>query len=362
MSLERMLADALREEAESRDVDLPRLWVGTRDRLEQTPSRPHRRPAVLAAAAAAVVVVAGVVGLTQLGGPERAAPAGPAGDVVAKEGEVSDDFTCPEQVVHDWTRPETVVDKQFVASFRGGLDFQTRGYDVPRYTYRVDGDRAFVSFGSDDGSLAMRSEFHRQDGEWVRFRSEVCSGEDGSVVVPVDEPLELRNHLGGDPLPPSELSGRDPQLLDHRSYYTHVGVVRPRSLYAGVCGTGICLSSVEEDGDSSSTRVRPGVTPYDVSFTFLPNDAPYWRNQPYGMWALYDRDAKVEDVSLDLRDGRIIWATKHQGQDWPGTLYVLVAPFDEVGVVTVHHTAGSGPWAGEGRDYLPEDLAGHRPD
>lgn len=355
MRLERMLTDALREEAEARDVDVARLWSDTRTRLyPEPPRRSRRRPVVLAAAAAAAVVVAGVAGLTQLGGPDRVSPAGPAGGSTSREGDVADDFTCPEQVVHDWTRPSSVVDKSFVATFRGGLDFQTRGYGVPMYEYEIEGDRAFVRFGSADGSLAMRSEFHRQDDEWVRFRSEVCSGEDGSVAVPVEEPLELRNHLGEDPLPPSDLSGRRPLLLDHRSYYTHVGVVRPRSLYAGACGKAVCLSSVEEGDESASTRVRPGVKPRDVSWIFLPNDSPAWRTQPYGLWALYDAEGTVEDVLLDR--GGLYRAQRFTSDGWPGTLWVGVAPVEEFRGVSVY------PRDGLPSFHEPQDLPGYRAD
>lgn len=349
MKLERMLADALREEAESRDVDVARLWADTRGRLERKPPVRRKRWPVVAAAAAAAAVVLGVGVVATVTGDEgrRILPAGePDGPV---EGEVADDFTCPEQVVHDWTRPETVVDKYFVATMEGGLEFQAAGYDVPMYELEVEGDRAHVSFGNTDGSLALRSEFHREDGEWVRFRSEVCTGEDGSVAVPVEEPSELRNHLGDDPLPPSELSGQEPVLLDHRAYYDHVGVVRPRTLYAGACGKAICLSSVEEGGDSGSTRVRPGAQPHDVSPFFLPNDAPDWREQPYGMWAVYDADDEAAEVSFSL--GNMIFrAERFTAAGWPGTLYLVVAPFEEFTGLTVV------PPQGLSSHYPPEEL------
>lgn len=354
MRLERMLTDALREEAEDRDVDVARLWAETRDRLgQEPPRRARRRPAVLAAAAAAAVVV-GVAGLTQLGGPDRVTPSGPA-EGSSREGDVADDFTCPEQVVHDWTRPSSVVDKQFVATLHKGLEFQARGYDVPRYELEVDGDRAFAGFGNVDGSLALRSEFHREDGEWVRFRSEVCTGEDGSVAVPVEEPLELRNHLGSEPVPPTDLSGRDPVLLDHRAYYTHVGVVEPRSLYVGACGRkALCLSSLEEGGDGSSHRLRSETKPRDLSWMFLRDDSPGWRTQPYGFWALYDRDGKVEDVTFSL--GNMVFrAERVTSKAWPGTLHLVVAPLDEFTGIVVTPPRG-GPDGGMSTLYEPQDL------
>ncbi len=359
-SLERMLTDALREEAGSRDVDVARLWSETRNRLDHEPRvRRGRRPAILAAAAAAAVVV-GAAGLTWLSGPDRVAPSGPADGPVRGESSIADGFTCPEQVVHDWTRPSSVVDKRFVATLRNGLEFQARGYDVPAYELEVAGDRAFASFGNTDGTLALRSEFHRQDGEWVRFRSEVCTGEDGSVAVPVEDPLALRNHLGDAPLPP-DMSGRDPVLLDHRAYYTHVGVVEPRSLYAGACGKALCLQGVYAGAhESISVRIPSGATPRDVSWVFLPIGSPDWRTQPYGMWALYDRDGEVEDVTFS-RGNMVFRAEQMTSDSWPGTLHLVVAPFEEVTGIAVHPPR-SAPDGGLSTSYEPRDLRGYRPD
>ena len=355
MTLERMLADALREEAEARDVDVPRMWSETRDRLEPAPTRSRKRWPVVAAAAAAAAVLGGVglvAGSTGDGG-WLILPAGePDG---TREGEVADAFSCPEQVVHDWTRPESVVDKHFVASLEGGLEVQARGYDVPRYELEVDGDRAFASFGNADGSLALRSEFHREDGEWVRFRSEVCTGEGGSMAVPLEEPLELRNHLGDEPFRPTGLSGRDPVLLDHRAVYDHVGVVRPRSLYAGACGDTVCISSVRGGGDATSTKIRSNGKPHDVSFSFLPSDGE-WQTRPYGMWAVYDRGGEVEDVTFS-RGAEVFVAEQITSDAWPGTLHLVVAPFEDLTGIAVLPPR-DGPGGGVATHYTAEDLAG----
>ena len=356
MTLERMLADALREEAEARDVDVARMWVDTRDRLEPSPAAPRRRWPVVAVAAAAAAVVVGVglvAGSTGDGGRMIL----PAGDPDrSRQGEVADAFTCPEQVVHDWTRPGTVVDKHFVASLEGGLEFQAGGYDVPRYELEVDGDRAFASFGNADGSLALRSEFHREDGEWVRFRSEVCTGEDRSVAVPLEEPLELRNHLGDEPFRPTGLSGRDPVLLDHRAVYDHVGVVRPRSLYAGACGGSVCISSLRGGGDATSTEIRSNGRPHDVSFSFLPNSTAEWQTRPYGMWAVYDRDGEVEDVTFS-RGSEVFRAERITSDTWPGTLHLVVAPFEDLMGIAVMPPRDS-PGGGLATHYPAEELAG----
>ncbi len=362
MRVEQMLTDALREEAESRDVDVTGLWARTREHLDRKPARRGRRLPVLAAAAASLVVVAGVVGLAQIDGP---GDAGPAGQVTSDRDVVDDEFTCPEQITHDWTRPESVTDPYFVASLRGGPVHQASTHRAALYEYEEKGNRAFLRFGNADGTLALVSEFHRKGGDWVRFRSDVCTGENGSVAVPTDGELDLGVHED-EPHPVENMIYREKRrstarLIDDRRYYDNVGLIRHRSMYAMACGRSICLSTGDDTG-SSGTSVPAGVVPHDVSELFFPGADSANRTNPYGFWLLYDVEDAVENVSLDLKDGTIIWATQFEADGWPGTLYALVAPFDEVGALTVHHATGSGPGAGEGRNFLPEELPGYQAD
>jgi hypothetical protein len=101
------------------------------------------------------------------------------------------------------------------------------------------------------------------------------------------------------------------------------------------------------------------VKPHDVSWIFLRDDSPGWRTQPYGMWALYDRDGEVEDVLLDR--GGLYRAEKVTGDGWPGTLWVGVAPVDEFAGITVTPPRG-GPDGGLSTYYELQDIPGYRPD
>jgi hypothetical protein len=362
MRFEQMLADALREEAESRDVDVTGLWAATQERIEHEDVRPRpsRRLVPLVAAATVGLVAAGLAGLAALD-DAHVGPAEAPGSERPQEGGVADEFTCPEQITHDWTRPETVVDDRFVASLRGGPARQARVYGAPRYQLEEAGDRAFLRFGNADGSLATLSEFRLVDGEWTRFRTDVCVGKDGNIAVPTRDEWSLGLH-GRDAYPRvSGMGGPNagtPVLLDDRAYYDNVGLVRHRSMYAHPCERMMCVAA-GEPREGSGVDVAPGVVPRDITSVFLPFDEIEERSHPYGMWVLYDTQDAVSAVSLDLVDGEIVWATEYEVEGWPGTLYALLAPYDEVGAFTVHHASGSGPHAGEGRNFLPEELPGY---
>ncbi|HSE72678.1 MAG TPA: hypothetical protein VLA97_18055 [Nocardioidaceae bacterium] len=364
MRIEERLSRALHEEADGREVDLQRLFAATRDRVDATPAPPRRPWAVaLAAAATAAVVAAGALLLP--GADLSLLPAGPDPSGGPVEGGVDDAFTCPEQVTHDWTRPETITDDYFVASLDGGPRAQARNHDAARYEYEERGDRAYLRFGNADGTLATVSEFRRNGDEWVRFRTDVCTGRDGSVAVPTPDEDRLGRH-DGEPYPPSTLGGDRSNaavLVDDRSYYDGVGLVRHRSIYAEPCGLQVCVWAIQDPTSLVATQTRAGDAgrPRDMSGLFWPPDETVGRPQDDGLWVLYDTEGMISDLSLDLRDGRIIWADKLGKESWPGTVYVLLAPFDQVEALTVHRAAGSEPGAGGARNFVPENLPGYDP-
>jgi hypothetical protein len=361
MSIEQKLTDALRDEAEARDVDTARLWARTEQSIERRPSRRGRRLPVLAAAVAALVVTAGVAGLSQL---DREGDADPAEQVTTDRDAVDDEFTCPEQITHDWTRPESVTDPYFVASLRGGPERQASEHGAARYEYEEQGDRAFLRFGNADGSLALVSEFHRKGGDWVRFRSDVCTGENGTAVVPTRGELELGLHED-EPHPLENMAfgerKGEARLLDDRRYYDHVGLIRHRSLYALECGRRICLSS--GDGMSSSgTSVPAGVVPHDVSDLFLPRDEVGDPLSPYGLWVLWDVEGVVASVRAEVRGQEGQTTHSFYVSGWPGQLHAVLAPFDEVESLTVHRRPGADPGAPLRTTYTPEELPGYQAD
>lgn len=363
MKVEQMLTDALREEAEARDVDVTGLWFRTRERLGEDPdrrSRRTRRLTVLAAAAASLAVVAGVVSLAQVGGSREA---GPAGADRAVEGGVDDEFTCPEQITHDWTRPESVSDPYFVASLRGGPAHQAKVHEAARYEFDEQGDRAYLRFGNADGTLGTLSEFRREGDEWVRFRTEVCVGEDGSIGFPERREWRLEEHsepymwVAGMPEDPATSSSWT--LVDSRRYYDDIGLVRHRAIYAGLCGEKLCLRSGSPT-EGSGYDLPAGVIPHDASSIFMPFDEIEERKNPYGFWVLYDADGVVESLTAKLRGKKERTTFTFSVDSWPGRLFAVLVPFDEVESVTVQRVEGADPGAPLRTTYTPEELPGYR--
>jgi hypothetical protein len=368
MRFEQMLADALREEADTHHVDVDGLWERTRAGLDERADVARRRLPVLAATAAAVVAVAaGGAALGQLFVQDDPVPVWPTESGEPVEGGVDDEFTCPEQITHDWTRPETVTDDYFVASLRGGPAEQARIRDAARYEYEERGDRAFLRFGNADGSLATLSEFRRDGEEWVRFRTDLCTGEGDSIAVPLDDEWELR---------PREAENRDTQgggaagpspslLVDSRTFYDNAGLVRNRTLHAVPCGQrGLCLSSAEDDEESSTSiaTLGTGRRLWDLSWIFMPaEERPVSR--PYGLWALFDPvPTEYGRLSATLRDGGTVEAEIYDSPNLGGTLYLLLAPFDEVESLTVEYPQPVAGTAPQPETHLPEELGASRAD
>ena len=361
MRIEERLGRALHDAADAREVDVPLLHDRVRSRVGHPPRavrRPARRssgPLLLAAAVVAVVVV--VTGISLLGGPPPALGPATGGVTAPVEGGIGDTFTCPATTTYDWTRPETVTNEYFAASLLGGPEAQARTHEAARYDYREDGDRAYLRFGNADGSLATLSEFTREGDAWVRRRTEVCTGADGSVAVPVDAPLTL-GRKGAAPYPARDLSAYpasgESVLLDHRGYYDGIGLVRHRSIYATPCARRICVTA-GEPGAHTTLRAQPhdGLLPHDSAFLFLPLDEMAERRNPYGFWLLWDTEDGVDEASVELRDGTVLPAQRFRGDGWSGTLHALVAPYDEVEAVTVDEAGG------ETVRYRPEELPGY---
>lgn len=359
--VEQMLTDALREEAESRDVDVTGLWARTQERLEQEPARRGRRLPVLVAAAAALAVLAGVVGVSQL--DLSGGDADPA-EHVSREDVIDDEFTCTEQITYDWTQPGTAASAPFVPSLRDGPEREASEYRAALYEYEENGGRAFLRFGNADGSLALVSEFHREDGVWVPFRSDVCTGKNGSAAVPTRGELNLALH-GDEPhplenMPFGERKGHS-RLIDDRRYYDHVGLIRHRSFYALDCGRRICLSFGDDRGGRGAS-VPAGVVPHDVSDLFFPGAEELNLKSPYGLWVLWDVEGDVASLRAEVRGQEGQTTQSFYVSGWPGQLHAVLAPFDRVESLTVHRRPGADPDAPPQTTYTPEELPGYRAD
>ena len=362
MRIEERLGRALHDEADAREVDVPLLHERVRSRVATGPApcavrRPARRSsAPLLLAAAVVAVVVAVTGVSLLGSPPSVPGPATGGVPAPVEGGIADTFTCPATTTYDWTRPETVTNDYVAASLLGGPEAQARTHEAARYDYREDGDRAYLRFGNADGSLATLSEFTRAGDAWVRRRTEVCTGADGSVAVPVDAPFTL-GRKGTTPYPARDLSAYrasgESVLLDHRDYYDGIGLVRHRSMYATPCARRLCVTA-GDPGAHTTLRSQPhDGLPHDSTFLFLPLDHMVERRNPYGFWLLWDTEGGVEEASVELRDGTVLPAQRFRGDGWSGTLHALVAPYDEVEAVMVDEAGG------ETVRYRPEELPGY---
>jgi hypothetical protein len=355
MRIEERLSRALHEDADGREVDLQRLFAATRDRLDATPA-PSRRPWAFAMAAAATAAVVAAGALLLPGGDLSLLPAGPDRSGGPVEGGVDDAFTCPEQVTYDWTRPETITDDYFVASLDGGPRAQARNHDAARYEYEERGDRAYLRFGNADGTLATLSEFRRNGDEWVRFRTDVCTGRDGSVAVPTQDEDRLGRH-DGEPYPPSTLGGDRSNaavLVDDRSYFDGVGLVRHRSIYAEPCGRQVCVWAIQDPTSLVATQTRAGDAgrPREMTGLFWPPDETVDRRVGEGLWVLADPDGSVKHLVAHHHDGSEVLSQTFTGPGWPGDLHVLLAERDQVKSVLVV------PRTGRTRYHTLADLPG----
>ncbi|HSE08636.1 MAG TPA: hypothetical protein VLB29_08210 [Nocardioidaceae bacterium] len=365
MKVEQLLTDGLREEAQAREVDVAGLWARTQARLVEQPARRTRRLPLVAAAAACLVAVTGALGLAGLAGSDQAGPASPGPEPLPStpvEGGVDDEFSCPEQLVHDWTRPGTVLDTDFVPSLRVGPAHQAKVHEAPRYEYEERGDRALLRFGNADGTLGSVSEFRREGDEWVRFRTDVCIGENGSIGFPERAEWDVNRH---DEAPFDRVVGMPERqegwlLVDSRRYYDDIGLVRHRALFAGLCGQRMCLRGGTPT-ESSGYNLRAGAVPHDASSVFLPIDEMEERKNPYGFWVIYDVEGVVESLTAEVRGQQGRNAHRFYVDGWPGQLHAVLAPFDRVESLTVVRRPGADPGAPRRTTYTPEELPGYRP-
>jgi hypothetical protein len=154
-------------------------------------------------------------------------------------------------------------------------------------------------------------------------------------------------------LDPSYVDG-EPVMLDDRSFYTAAGLTSHRSIYAAPCTRGLCWAAGSPTSMiGTSTPVRDDRRPVDLRAIFLPRDRLVGRSSPYGLWVLYG-DGSVTGLGVQLREGAVVPADAFRVSGWERTLYVVLAPFNEVAEVVVRTTAGT-------RGYRPEELPGFDP-
>jgi hypothetical protein len=343
MSTEERLARSLHEEADSIEVDVSRLHAATRARL--APARRSRRqvwlrPAVAVVAVLAVVV--GVVAVVRIGGddPRDVAPAG-----TSKAGGVATGFTCPGQVVVDQSGRE--VDDSFLPSLADGPRAAADDAGAPRYSYDRQRDKATLRLGNEDGSLASTAGFERVGNSWELRSTTKCSGLDRTILVPVRDPLHLGKRLS-DPYPAKGMTEGDQSVLvDDRDYYDVAGLVQHRTIWAFPCQKVFCVAAGRPDSMITWTGEHPNrPVPEDLSQVFLPPDDTVGMRNPYGFWAVYDPHSEVRDVRTTAPlGGAGVAAVQVAQPGWPGRLYLLLAPWDEVKTIEVRTAVGTQAYA-----------------
>jgi hypothetical protein len=118
---------------------------------------------------------------------------------------------------------------------------------------------------------------------------------------------------------------------------------------------------VDEASSTSIATLGAQRRVWDVSWIFMPfEEQPV--NRPYGFWALFDAvPTEFGRLSATLRDGRTVEAEIYDNPTGRGgTLYLLLAPFDEVESLTVEHAKPVVGPAAPPTTYRPEELPGYR--
>lgn len=354
MRLEDRLGRALHEEAEAREVDVQRLYAETQSRLAHRRGRSTgtavrrtgwSRPALVAAAVFAVAGAGWIApGLVE----DVARWAGPAGTV---EGGVEDTFSCPAQDNIEFGPGED--DDSFVPEFPdGAADRFAHDTGAARYEFERDGESATLRLGNADGSLSSVSTLRLVGDRWEPVQVVRCEGDDG-ILVPVADADRLGVHGGPawDPaLRPDPERYPGTVVVDDRAYYDVAGVPRRRMIWVEPCGRRVCLTAGIETSHVSGAIRAGAFRPQDKTFSFLPPDDMVGRRSPYLLYAVYDRLDEVARVSWDSRAGDITWVEPVARGGWQGQLFLVLAPYDEFGVLTVH------PRDGEARNFTAEQI------
>ncbi len=355
MSIEDRLTRALAAEAETVDVDVEDLRARTRERLaaagvsERAPRRTSRRPLLLAAAASVALATAAVAFLATGG------RLGPATD--PDPGDVDLTFSCPAQRAIDVSG---VQDEFLPRVGRGGPAAVADEYDAPRWDFVEDGNRATLRLGNDDGSLGSITTYRAVGDGWAPVSAVACgSGE--TPGVPTRDELRLGTH-GYPPYKPwmaRQYYDGAAVLVDDRAVYDYSGLVtRHRSMYVAPCGARLCWETGRPTGMVIG-RLRADVptVAQDVSSLFFEPDDLVGRDNPFGMWAVWDPDGTVRALRVGLNGGRVRESQTFTDASWDGgVLHVVVAPRASTRWVEAETSDG------QVVRHAPEDVTGYEPE
>ena len=268
------------------------------------------------------MIATGAGGVSLLAGDDDPTAAPPGTD----SGAVSDDFTCPAQHTIDFASDDQ---DEFLAGELdelGGPRKFAKEYDAPRYEFVGAGDTATLRLGNADGSLGSITTYRKTGDGWEPVTAQVCTGAGGSPGSPTAEELRLGQH-GIEPWPRDEmLSGdeiRTGVFIDDRPTYNYAGIIDThRSIWVTPCGNRMCWNSGRPDSSVFAhwpPDDRPAVR--DVSGIFFVPDDMVGRVNPFGMWAVYDRQGAVESLAVTLRDGTQLTGQRFTSPTWDGAAF-----------------------------------------
>ncbi len=328
MSVEDRLTHALHDEADTRAVDVQRLYVDTLDRLGSAPapgSEVRFRPLV-AAAAVLVLLGAGIGGVRLLDdGISRGMPA-----TDSRRGGVEDRFTC--QAQHTLRFGENNDDDSFLPGLDRARQPVADAARAPRFEVVDKDGLTLLRLGNADGTLASVSTFRHGPDGYRLLEATRCQGDDGSILVPVRDAGRLGRHGGPawDPalVPHPERHGG--LVVDDRAYYDTAGLTSRRAIWVTPCGRNrLCVTGGIETS-TVTARLRPGaLDPSDLTGMFLPPDEMVGKRSPYLLVGLWDRDSELTGVTWTDGSGDANPVEALTG-GWEGRVFLALAPDDDI--------------------------------
>jgi hypothetical protein len=250
-------------------------------------------------------------------------------------------FFCPHRST---VRFDPVAkDLSFVPSLEHGPRWFAAQMEAPRFAFQVNGDTATLRLGNADGSLGSISTFSRADGQWKVVQATKCvngpflagdSQQTGAQSSPLPSP---------DPRVMETSRGCSaPTFVHGHAYYDTAGLLRHEWTYAAGCPDGkVRLAMVTTQGSAAAVTVSslPGLKPVDVSR--LPFAADLGPGRRVGLWVLYDARHAVAGLSAELSTGQSLPAEAVDLRKHSGTLFLVLAPRDQVEQLTVHPVQGA---------------------
>lgn len=271
---ETRLADELKQEADTVQVDLDRMWSVVQEQTRTSPAvhrtaRPWRRrlaPYVAAASVAAVVVTVAVVDNHDRG-PSTATQTSPT-PTPAKKKPTKAPSGPVDQPVDDWACAyRTVIQPrrslqtyELVPAFVDPREVpdEAKDYAVPRYHFTLNGKTGVLDYGDAAGRRISRTKLTKSGDRWRVGDRTLCSGADGR---PSPDPVALGKYTAkprpfntkADTVKQAPPTGT-PVLVDDRTYFDGTGLLRQTTLYAYPAKGGYAFARVP---DSNSVWVIP---------------------------------------------------------------------------------------------------------